>query len=178
MTDKDDFVWQTYIKTVQAYEGKKIDQDFLEPPSDEEPTEPKKKIEKKRSSLSSLSDRGVVKKRPQFLSSIHDIRRELKQVSLKVQGKLDLHGLTQADAYERTIDFILKSIDQRKKLLLIITGKGSRPNENDERGVLKRSFSVWIESDSLCEHVQWYSLAKPEHGGEGAYYVRLRKKKD
>lgn len=99
-------------------------------------------------------------------------------MSLKVQGKLDLHGLTQADAYERTIDFILKSIDQRKRLLLIITGKGSTPNENDERGVLKRSFSIWIESDSLCEHVQWYSLAKPEHGGEGAYYVRLRKKKD
>jgi DNA-nicking Smr family endonuclease len=178
MTDKDDLVWQAYVKSVQAYEGKKTDQDFPATNSDEEPVEIKKEIEEKRLSLSSLSDRGVVKKRPQFLSSIHDIRRELKQVNLKVQGKLDLHGLTQADAYERTIDFIFKSIDQRRRLLLIITGKGSTPNENDERGVLKRSFSIWVESDCLSEYIQWYSFARPEHGGEGAYYVRLRKKKD
>ncbi|MAP24611.1 MAG: hypothetical protein CMM87_03655 [Rickettsiales bacterium] len=177
MTDKDDLVWHAYTKTVQAYEDKKTDQRFLATRFDEVPIKDKKETEKKRTALSHLSDRSAVKKRPQFLSSIHDIRRELKQVNLKVQGKLDLHGLTQADAYERTIDFILKSIDQRKKLLLIITGKGSAPNENDERGVLKRSFSIWIESDSLCEYVQWYSLARPEHGGEGAYYVRLRKKK-
>jgi DNA-nicking Smr family endonuclease len=58
--------------------------------------------------------------------------------------------------------------------LLVITGKGTRSAE-EERGVLRRQVPLWLRSPQLRETVLGFETAGPAHGGEGAFYVRLRR---
>ena len=44
-----------------------------------------------------------------------------------------------------------------------------------ERGVLRTMLPVWLNEPSLAPMVSGWSVAARGHGGEGAWYVRLRR---
>jgi|AntRauTorckE6833_2_1112554.scaffolds.fasta_scaffold05999_2 DNA-nicking Smr family endonuclease len=175
MTDQTDRAWQAYTKTVQAYEknedlsGTSVADTPVEKNIDSRP------LQEKQAAQRLLVSPLAKPHKPQFLTSIHDIRREMRQGRLSIQAKLDLHGMTLAQAYEQTTDFIMTRSQQQKKLILVITGKGSGGRGLNQEGVLKKNFPYWIDSGVLSDIVNWYSFALKEHGGEGAFYVRLRK---
>ena len=83
-------------------------------------------------------------------------------------AKLDLHGMTAACAHNLLINFIKQKSHQGKRNLLIITGKGS--------GILRDSLPHWLETNEIKPLISSVAVAKPKHGGTGAYYVYLRKK--
>ena len=87
-----------------------------------------------------------------------------------VEARLDLHGYTQATAYEALVRFIQTNYLQQRRSLLIITGKGT-----DGRGVLKQEVPRWLGTDPLKNKVLAMGPARPEDGGAGAYYVLLRR---
>ena len=96
---------------------------------------------------------------------------KLRKGKLEVEGKLDLHGLTQVEAFGALQRFIQSAVKVEKRTLLIITGKGERG-----AGVLKRLLPLWMAEDAfLSRHVLALSPAQPKDGGSGAFYVRLRK---
>lgn len=104
---------------------------------------------------------------------------KLTRGKLAPEGRLDLHGMTLAQAHPALNGFILNAAAQGKRLVLVITGKGKAqdhpwPNV-DRRGVLRQQVPHWLHSAPLAGHVLQVTPAHLKHGGTGAYYVYLRK---
>jgi DNA-nicking Smr family endonuclease len=90
-----------------------------------------------------------------------------------IDAKIDLHGLTQAEAYIKLKNFLEQSYAQNKKHALIVTGKGPI----DTPGVIKLAVPRWLQYTEVSKYVLSYTTAKPNFGGEGAISVILRSKK-
>ena len=106
---------------------------------------------------------------------------KLAKGKFTIQGRLDLHGMTQRQAHAALIDFIQTSFNDRKRNLLVITGKG-RPRGRDEvgvygegKGILKSIVPKWLDESPLQSLVLAVTTSQREHGGAGALYVLLRK---
>jgi DNA-nicking Smr family endonuclease len=97
--------------------------------------------------------------------------RQLRQGTVAVDARLDLHGMTQAEAFAALDRFIMAQARTGRRTLLVITGKG-RGNE----GVLRTNFPLWLENISAAPSVLSFRPAALKHGGTGAFYVMLRRR--
>lgn len=96
---------------------------------------------------------------------------KLRRGKREMEAKLDLHGMGQAGAYEALHRFITRSRARDVRNLLVITGKGRAGG-----GVLRRLLPLWLEEAGLRSAILAFTPARREDGGEGAFYIRLRKK--
>jgi DNA-nicking Smr family endonuclease len=90
-----------------------------------------------------------------------------------IDARIDLHGLTQAQAHSALLHFLRNAQARDARLVLVITGKGGRGDS--ERGVLRRQVPHWLELAEFRTYVVGYEDAGVRHGGEGALYVRVRR---
>jgi DNA-nicking Smr family endonuclease len=93
-----------------------------------------------------------------------------------IDGRLDLHGLTQSQAHAALLHFLRSASVRGARLVLVVTGKGARAGEG-ERGVLKRAVPQWLGLPEFRAFVIGYEDAHLVHGGEGALYIRIRRKR-
>ena len=108
-------------------------------------------------------------------------RTKLSRGGLEVDARLDLHGLTQRAAHLRLGRFLADAQANGARLVLIITGRG-RPAEagdshGEARGVLRRAVPDWLQSPEFRPFVAGLDEAGRRHGGAGALYVRIRRKR-
>ncbi len=105
--------------------------------------------------------------------------QRLKRGKLVPDARIDLHGKTLDQAHPSLTRFILTSQARGFRLVLVITGKGSREDPYDpmprRRGVLKTQVPQWLRLQPLAGAVLQISEAHLKHGGAGAYYVYLRR---
>jgi DNA-nicking Smr family endonuclease len=105
--------------------------------------------------------------------------RKMKAGKLRPEGKLDLHGMTLAQAQPALARFVMAAQGQGKRLVLVVTGKGkSKPSETvmpNRLGVLKHQVPAWLAMPPLAGAVLQVTEASRAHGGSGAYYVYLRR---
>ncbi|MGR3756906.1 MAG: Smr/MutS family protein [Tranquillimonas sp.] len=103
----------------------------------------------------------------------------MKRGKLGVEGRLDLHGMTLAEAHPRLVEFILSAQAGGKRLVLVITGKGKSGDEAGpipaRRGILRHQVPQWLQLPPLRAAVLQVAEAHRSHGGGGAYYVYLRR---
>ena len=107
--------------------------------------------------------------------------KKIKKGKLKIESKLDLHGFTVEESKEKVAEFILKNYKYKKRLLLIITGKGKRLDVSEGwrgTGKLKENVPIWLRSVQLSKYILWFDSANPENGGEGALMIYLKKSKN
>ncbi|MDN5567437.1 MAG: Smr/MutS family protein [Paracoccus sp. (in: a-proteobacteria)] len=103
--------------------------------------------------------------------------RKMSQGKLRPEARLDLHGMTLSAAQPELMHFIMSCHASGLRLVLVITGKGrgdygplpTRP------GALRHQVPYWLHSPPLSMVVQQVSASHYRHGGEGAYYVYLRR---
>jgi len=100
-------------------------------------------------------------------------QRLVRRGRLAVDARLDLHGHTQESAERELADFILRQRSLGARSILVITGKGRLGG-----GVLRSRFLDWIKGPALRPLIAGYSRAHPRHGGEGAFYLLLKLKRD
>jgi len=115
---------------------------------------------------------GVTPARPASLP-----RRERQQIArgrVAIDERIDLHGLTQAEAHTALAHFLRRAQHNGARFVLVITGKGTRAGDH-ERGVLRRQVPHWLGLPELRDVVLGFEEAHVAHGGEGALYVRLRR---
>ncbi len=98
--------------------------------------------------------------------------RKIKRGRMAIESKIDLHGMTQEQAYGVLDGFIAAAVAADRRLVLVITGKGSGTGTT---GVLRRNVPHWLKQISSRDLVIGHSEADPKDGGSGALYVRLRK---
>ena len=105
--------------------------------------------------------------------------RRLKRGELVPDAKLDLHGLTEADAHRALGAFLLSAHRRGDRLVLVVTGKGGVSSDPERvRGVLKTMVPRWLEEAPLARLIADKRGAHIRHGGPGALYVYLRKAKN
>ena len=99
------------------------------------------------------------------------------------ESLIDLHGYTLEEANVEIKKLIKKSYNEGINRLKIITGKGLHSdNEKDpyiskDFGILKNSVPEFIKNNrNLMSMITDIKSADIENGGEGAFYITLKKK--
>lgn len=104
------------------------------------------------------------------------LRQRLARGLIRIDARIDLHGMSQAEAFAQLTAFLRRARSGGARIVLVITGKGAaRGPGMAPRGVLRRQVPLWLSSAGLNEGVIAFAAAAPEHGGDGALYVRLRR---
>lgn len=113
-----------------------------------------------------------------------DARRadRLARGRIAPEARIDLHGMTLAEAHPALTGFLSRARGRGLRLVLVITGKGADPDDAAEtgpipagRGVLRRQVPHWLRQPPLDALIVETRPAHPRHGGAGALYVWLRR---
>lgn len=97
----------------------------------------------------------------------------MKKGEMEIDARLDLHGMTQDSAHAHLLAFIQRAYDAGRRCVLVITGKGNR----EGTGVLRANTPRWLNQSPCRERILGFSHAKPQHGGEGALYVLIKRRR-
>jgi DNA-nicking Smr family endonuclease len=98
---------------------------------------------------------------------------KLTQEKLPIEGRVDLHGMTQGEAHGLLFSFLQRAHAGGVRYVLVITGKGSSSGGD---GILRRAVPAWLSTPLFRPFVSGYDHAARGHGGSGALYVRLRRR--
>ncbi len=102
----------------------------------------------------------------------------LRRGRLPVEARLDLHGYTQGQAHSALYHFLGEAQVRGLRCVLVITGKGTTTESAmGAGGVLRAQLPRWLNEPTNRARVLAFDYAQPKHGGLGAIYVLLRRKK-
>ena len=141
---------------------------------------------KKKLITTPVSHNEKVFKNSEFRLEKIDIKKNIKKKSLNINKKIDFHGKTLLEAEEIFNKVILECYNNEQRCLLFVTGKGLfKPNNNQSNkkpklyhGVIRTAFIQWAKSNKFSKEILSVEQASIDHGGDGAFYVYLRKKKN
>jgi len=102
-------------------------------------------------------------------------QQQLARGHTAIDARIDLHGMTQAQAHGALLRFLHAAQAKGAKFALVITGKGAPNAPRGARGVLRQQVPLWLALPEFRACVLGFDVAHVGHGGEGALYVRLRK---
>jgi DNA-nicking Smr family endonuclease len=150
------------------------------------PPPPPKKLHRTKA-IPTVAPKPPAKPSPPSLAPIDArTKRKIARGVVPIEERIDLHGLTQRDAYAALRGFIASARHRGLKVVLVITGKGRRGDSGHlghdvfspgERGVLRRLVPQWLSLPDMRDYVVGFEEAHIAHGGGGAIYVRLRASK-
>lgn len=106
------------------------------------------------------------------------MKRRLMRGQIEIDATIDLHGMRQDEARAALNRFLPARAARGDRTVLVITGKGLRKTDDMqilERGVLRAMLPIWLSEPALAPLVAGWDVAAQAHGGEGAFYVRLRR---
>ncbi|WP_224816646.1 Smr/MutS family protein [Hasllibacter sp. MH4015] len=111
----------------------------------------------------------------------HGTHKRMVRGKLKPEGRIDLHGMTLSEAHPALMSFIFSAVEARKRLVLVITGKGKDRDSGGpipiRRGILRHQVPGWLTAPPLGSLVLDIREANQRHGGSGAYYVYLKRRR-
>ena len=96
--------------------------------------------------------------------------RDFSKGNVFIENKLDLHGFNLVEAKNLLEDFINQSVENGKRLILVITGKGK-----EGEGIIKNNIISWLNTKDFRNKILAVNYASKKHGGSGAIYILLRK---
>jgi len=131
-----------------------------------------KKQKKSNTSEKITNPKKIDKKKLKTVILDHQLHKQFKNNSYQ---KIDLHGHTLDEAYQKVLSY-LKSNSKKKNLLhIVITGLGNKSKgEEFFTGKIRKQFPQWLETETFQQIVKSYSPCKIKHGGLGAFYIKLR----
>ena len=108
------------------------------------------------------------------------MRRKLMRGRIEIDGTLDLHGMRQNEARSALNRYLASRWSRGDRTILVITGKGLKKLDAEgtqiiERGVLRSMLPLWLSEPGLAAIVAGWDYSAQMHGGEGAFYVRLKR---
>ena len=149
---------------------------------------PKNIIEKKESNKQKTKEAETKKKKQQIFSlEFGRTNKKLKSGKITIDKKIDFHGATLAEAESIFKNSVIKNYNDKNRCLLFITGKGLNKknyldNDTEEHrprlfyGRIRSAFLDWVKKPEFAKFILTIEKASIEHGGDGAFYVYLRKK--
>ncbi|WP_062015263.1 Smr/MutS family protein [Aureimonas sp. AU4] len=101
------------------------------------------------------------------------VRRKIGRGRIALEDRIDLHGQTEASAHGALLFFLRRAQANGLRIVLVITGRGASFGST---GSLKRALPHWFSTPDFRALVSGFEPAERGHGGEGAFYVRVRKR--
>jgi len=110
------------------------------------------------------------------------LHRRMVRGKLDPEARIDLHGMTRAQAQAALTGFLLSAHARGVRLVLVITGKGREATDDHgpmphRHGALRHDLPHWVHSGPLRAIVLELRPAHRSHGGGGAFYLYLRRRK-
>ncbi|MCW5745121.1 MAG: Smr/MutS family protein [Alphaproteobacteria bacterium] len=100
----------------------------------------------------------------------------LRRGKLEPDARLDLHGLTLAEAERALARFLERAQTAGCRMVLVITGKGLRRQDGHvTEGRIRAEFPHWLNRPDNRARVHGVRAAHVRHGGGGAFYVMIRR---
>ena len=181
LTDEDEKLWRHVAAQIKPLTGRDrlhshaadlIGEKLPEPPppigkrrkAEVPPPPPRKAPQKPPAPLSHGSRDGLDRRKAERLS----------RGKLPIEATLDLHGLRQAEAHRRLERFLAESQVLGRRCILVVTGKGAY---KEEGGVLRANVPRWLNEAPNRARVLSFDYAQQKHGGTGALYVLLRRRR-
>lgn len=168
MTDEDD-VWSEAVKGVKHFTTNRYVEDVK--PKD---------VEIRRNKITTVTfdvlKAGKSVSKDDFSQMDGNLAKRFKREEFKPEAVLDLHGVTEKDAFEKVCEFIKTAYKNRKRCVLIVTGKGYDEAIFSERGVLRKSVPGWLSKSEISSFILAFKNSSEALGGTGALYIFLRKR--
>ncbi|MGI9357293.1 MAG: Smr/MutS family protein [Rhizobiaceae bacterium] len=178
LTREDRNLWKRVAETTKPLtpqRGAFLRDEMMRLMEDSAPFAPLKKINDSTSPLISNAQSQIQRPVPK-VTDPHPLEERLIRNIVKgrrqIDGQIDLHGMTQNRACQALLDYLQQSQGYDRRIVLVITGKG-----NEGRGVLRRMVPQWLSLPAFLPLVNGYQEAHVGHGGKGALYVRLRRRR-
>ncbi|MBS9721647.1 Smr/MutS family protein [Tianweitania sp. BSSL-BM11] len=175
LSDEDRILWHTVASTATPMKGKALPLESL-PTRDVDPTDGNQSSAER---FAADLDRAPAVKRPAATMTAprqvidRPTREKLAKGRVVIDGKIDLHGLTQSEAHSMLLGFLHQAYAHDRRHVLVVTGKGA---SFGSEGILKRAVPAWFATPAFRTLVGGYHDAARHHGGTGALYVRLRRR--
>ena len=107
--------------------------------------------------------------------------RRIRRGDRAPEARIDLHGMSAARAHAACLNFLADALARGLRFVLVITGKGGRrdPDTFMDRpgGVIREQLPGWLAASPLGREVVGIYQAHQRHGGSGAYYVYLKRRR-
>mgnify|MGYP000909635360 CR=1 FL=1 len=169
LSDEDRVLWNTVARTATPLKGRPLP---VEPASKPRVAEAEQPARATVDAPPAPSPAPAAKRRQNVASHLDkQTRDKLAKGRLQIEGRVDLHGMTQDEAYFLLLSFLRRAFESDVRYVLVITGKGSRGD-----GILRRAVPGWLTTPPFRALVSSHDDAARQHGGGGAIYVRIRKR--
>ncbi|TGQ74586.1 MAG: DNA mismatch repair protein MutS [Mesorhizobium sp.] len=166
LSEDDRVLWNLVARTARPLKGKMaVDIPDISAEARPTPSQPAQPV---------AGPAGAVKPKTQHVSHALDepTLDKLSKGRLPIEGRVDLHGMTQDEAYSLLFSFLHRAHAGGIRYVLVITGKGSSSGSD---GVLRRAVPAWLSTPAFRPLVSSHDHAARNHGGSGALYIRLRR---
>ncbi len=173
----EDALWREVTRTVTPLPGRRL------PP---EPPQPPSAVQKSPPAAGDLRRKAMRAPLPVAPAPLPQLKtgtapgvdrrtsERVRKGRMAIDGRIDLHGMTQAAAHTALNGFIHHSHRQGRRVVLVITGKG---NIGQGGGVLRAEVPNWLNQEPVREKVLAFFPAQPKDGGAGALYVLLKRQR-
>jgi DNA-nicking Smr family endonuclease len=171
LNNEDRILWATITRTVTPLKGRKS----KEEPRPEAILPPEEPLDASRSQALAITPLPSSEKKGSPRPAQLDLptKKKLAKGSIRIDGRIDLHGLTQGEAHILLFAFLHRAYMEDRRYVLVITGKGSSFGSD---GILRRAVPAWMATPSFRSIVGAHEPAARHHGGAGALYVRLKRR--
>ncbi|PEQ13019.1 DNA mismatch repair protein MutS [Novosphingobium sp. PC22D] len=106
--------------------------------------------------------------------------RKLARGAVAPDFTLDLHGATLEAAYSRLLHGLAQARSLDARVVLVITGK-PRPvdaaDRGTQRGAIRAKIADWLAASGVASDIAAIRNAHRRHGGSGALYVILKRRR-
>jgi DNA-nicking Smr family endonuclease len=102
--------------------------------------------------------------------------RRLRRGAILPDRTIDLHGHTLATAHAALEHALARAVADDVRVLLVVTGKPPKADAKG-RGLIRASIGDWLGGSGYRDRIAAVRHAHPRHGGTGALYVILRRKR-
>lgn len=96
----------------------------------------------------------------------------LRKGRTEIEARIDLHGMTQAEAHRALTSFIVGQHEAGRRCVLVVTGKGTW---REGGGVLRDAVPRWLNEPDLRPRLLSFTHAQRKDGGDGALYILLKR---
>jgi len=105
--------------------------------------------------------------------------RRIRSGNLAPDMAIDLHGHSLAAAHARLNQALATAWARDARIVLVVTGKPPKTTSSggSRRGAIRGEIGHWLETSSYADRIASVRIAHQRHGGDGALYVILRRKK-
>ncbi len=178
LTDEEKRLWRIYTRDIKAIARDNIPSDEKKPTLTYDIKVPQKPNFRRHASPK-LSNHESLKEKDANWG------KKLKQGKVKIEGKIDLHGMTCVQAHQKLYDFLSRAQMNGKRAILVVTGKGGPKRDlgqyrfsefENSHGILKREVPMWLSGGSMRHMIVSFQEARARDGGAGALYVVLKRK--